>query len=111
MSVAEVEAKIRAAVAEAKAEGWRIRPGSYFFEPLDKNAERHCCPIFACVRGGSLTRADVEIRRDAAKCLDIGIDDALSVVFGFDGADHTAYMGRTKEFVALGVRLQDLVDP
>lgn len=103
MSIAEVEARIRAAVAEAKAKGWRIIRGGYY------DGRTGCCVLGACileeVRVAS-EKAEVPIR--AARAIGIHTSEALRVAVGFDGPFPWC---ANDEFALLGERLRDLVDP
>lgn len=106
MNIAEVEARIRAAVAEAKADGFVVRQNVYYV-PGHHGASPVVCPLAACVPRDEIDEAAkrAEIRDRAARVLGIDPIEALHVTFGFDCDDC-----RLNEFSELGRRLRDLVD-
>lgn len=102
MSIAEVEAKIRAEVAHTKAKGWRLAPGDYCLRDV-----KVCCVLAACV----IDDADdaylhATFPDKAATFLDIRREDAVGIMVGFDSHHYES----GNEFVDLGLRLLDVVD-
>ena len=114
MTVAEVEAKIRSAVARAKAYGWHIIKNAYW------DGKIGICPLGACIIdeiADASQKAEVPVR--AAKRLGITECDAIDVMVGVDwnGEGRVGIENRdgsvrycTEDFLALGQRLRDLVD-
>lgn len=103
MSIAEVEAKIRAAVAEAKAKGWRIIKDAYFAPG------KRCCPLGACVLDEiDATAARAEVPERAGRVLGLSPRDAIYVATGLDGRVEIL---ERDQYGKLGERLRDLVDP
>lgn len=107
MNLAEVEAKIRAAVAQAKADGWKIRHNLYYV-PGHHGAPTVACPLAACVPRDEIDDAarHAEVRERAAILLGLDPIEALHIVLGFDCDDYSV-----DEFARLGNRLRDLADP
>lgn len=101
MSIAEVEARIRAAVAEAKARGWAIRAGIYFVA-----LPPQCCVLGACILD-QIESASVHatVPESAAHALGISYSDANRLAMGFDLPNATF----EDEYVDLGHRLRDLI--
>ena len=107
MSISDVEAKIRSAVADAKARGWKVRPCNYV-----SWHNKTCCPLAACViekveQYGNQPGVDSQIRGWASEALGIRVIEALDFVVGFDNENALPY---GNDFRDLGRRLQDVVD-
>jgi hypothetical protein len=113
VSLEELEGAIRAAVATAKAAGWRIMGGIYYVHD-----DTPCgCPLAAVVRDGVVwDNGDEMDLRDlsrkalipaaVAKILGISHRDGIRIASGVDG--RLPQSG--DEFYDLGVRLRDVLD-
>jgi len=102
--IAEVEAKIRAAVVDAKAKGWRIIRGNYWDPRI-----RGCCVLGACIVDQieeASMKAEVPLR--AADFLGVRIGLCHDIAIGFDG---DAEWAEAWDGYRLGQKLRDLVDP
>lgn len=110
----ELEARIRAEVAAAKAEGWRIEKGIYYVPR--SGCHGPCgCPLAACVRNGGTGPFDgmsigelsyrAFVRDAAAELLGVSRSQSVAIVNGVDGVG-----GGDVEFYKLGARLRDLLD-
>lgn len=113
VSFDKLEETIRAAVAAAKAAGWRIIGGIYYV-PSDQPCG---CPLASVVRGGVVwdNGDEMDIRdlsRKAlipaavAKVLGISPREGIRISSGVDGR----YTQPGDEFYDLGVRLRDVLD-
>lgn len=113
MGFDELETRIRAEVAAAKAEGWVIVRGVYF----ERTEPPRCCPIGALVRNGATLDKRMSIDELSWRAI---VPCAARQIFGLDqeatnaiasGVDGFQWRspGQTS-FYDLGTRLRDLLD-
>lgn len=101
--IVDVEAKIRAAVAEAKSQGWCIIRRAYYVPP------NCCCPLGALVLDEiAEASGKAEVPERAARMLGITPRDAIDIAWGVDN-DYDHSVG--KDMLSLGMRLRELVGP
>ena len=100
-SITELEAMLRANVAKARADGWRIVTDAF-----GSRAAKTCC--LASAGNPDIAKQWIP-ERMAADYLGISLDQVCALIRGFDGKTHSDYAdvaSRHTAFYALGAKLR-----